>query len=57
MQDYVSKLAVLLVNAKGDPDSLAGAEVQVSKLPIAKLHDAYRASWLLDLNCHGVFEL
>ena len=32
MQDYVSKLAVLLVNAKGDPDSPAGAEVQVSKL-------------------------
>ncbi len=43
MQDYVSKLAVLLVNAKGDPDSAAGAEVQVSKLPVAKLHDAYRA--------------
>lgn len=53
----MSKLAVLLVNAKGDPDSPAGAEVQVSKLWIAELHDAHRASWLLDLNCHGVFEL
>ena len=41
MQDYVSKLAVLLVNAKGDPDSAAGAEVQVRKLSIMKLHDLY----------------
>ena len=39
MQDYVSKLAMLLVNAKGDPDSAAGAEVQVRKLLTAKLHD------------------
>jgi hypothetical protein len=40
MQDYVSKLAVLLVNAKGDPDSAAGAEVQVRKSSITKLHDS-----------------
>ncbi|DBA98656.1 TPA: hypothetical protein ACH3X1_014438 [Trebouxia sp. C0004] len=31
---YVSKLAVLLVNAKGDPDSAAGAEVQVHALSV-----------------------
>ncbi len=30
VQDYVSKLAVLLVNAQGDPDSEAGIAVQVS---------------------------
>ena len=42
MQDYVSKLAVLLVNAKGDPDSAAGAEVQVCTLSITKLHDAQK---------------
>lgn len=34
VQDYVSKLAVLLVSAKGDPDSEAGAEVQVIFQPI-----------------------
>ena len=34
VQDYVSKLAVLLVSAKGDPDSEAGAEVQVVLQPM-----------------------
>ncbi len=42
MQDYVSKLAVLLVNAKGDPDSAAGAEVQVRKLSITNLYDSQK---------------
>lgn len=46
-KDYVSKLAVLLVNAKGDPDSEAGAEVQstiqeaITMCSCKAMHDPY----------------
>ncbi|KAL0032676.1 hypothetical protein WJX79_002317 [Trebouxia sp. C0005] len=46
-KDYVSKLAVLLVNAKGDPDSAAGAEVQstlqeaITMCSCKAMHDPY----------------
>lgn len=46
-KDYVTKLAVLLVNAKGDPDSAAGAEVQstlqeaITMCSCKAMHDPY----------------
>ena len=50
MQDYVTKLAVLLVNAKGDPDSAAGAEVQVRKIVNQKaIHDSQK-TWSMVLS-------